>query len=75
MAESFKASSLHKIDVATIGLKDIFNAAELFVAASRRKDSEELKLTHGLNEATWRASVDGLIENLCAFGATAPIVS
>jgi hypothetical protein len=67
--------SFQNLNIATISLKDILNAAELNVAACRRYDSCSLPSTHPLNEATWRASVDGLINNLHAFGATAPAVS
>jgi len=66
-------SSFVDIGDASIGLKDILNTAELYVAARRRQALEsQISVTHPLTEASWRASVDGLIETLWAL---APMVS
>lgn len=69
-------SSFVPVNVASICLKDILNAAELNLAAKKRKDLDrQISVTHPMTEASWRASVDGLMETLWAFGATTSMVS
>jgi len=71
----FFNSSFDSVGNASIGLKDIMSAADFYTSGMRRQALMQRSLTHPPTEASWRASVDGLIESLWAFGQTVPMVS
>ena len=54
----------------------VINAVKLYYAISqRRADSKQAYFTHPLNEASWRASIDGFMESMASMSLNSPIIS